>query len=89
MEFAWVPDSLVESGLEADEWVRAALESCGGRGGGMPGNAQRQAQECNNVSAVVNAANDFADLKVEANFALHAERNLEKYVPPTCSVADD
>lgn len=69
MAFASVPNSLVESGLKADEWVRVALESCGGRGGGKPGNAQGQAQECNDVSAVFAAANAFAEMKVKANVA--------------------
>ena len=64
MAFALVPDSLVEDGLKADEWVRAALESCGGRGGGKPGNAQGQAKECSDVDAVVGAANAFAGSKV-------------------------
>merc|ERR1712003_433738 len=46
MVFALVPDSLVDCGLKADEWVRGTLEVCGGRGGGKPGSAQGQAQEC-------------------------------------------
>ncbi|CAB9513285.1 Alanine--tRNA ligase [Seminavis robusta] len=61
--FAIVPDSLVEAGLKADEWIRATLETCGGRGGGKPGNAQGQAQECTDVGAVIDAANSFAESK--------------------------
>lgn len=61
--FAIVPDSLVDTGLKADEWIRATLESCGGRGGGKPGNAQGQAQECSDVNAVIEAANSFAEAK--------------------------
>ena len=63
MAFAFVPDSLVEDGFKADEWIRSTLESCGGRGGGKPGNAQGQAQECSDVDAVIAAANSFADSK--------------------------
>jgi alanyl-tRNA synthetase len=65
MAFAFVPDSLVEAGFKADDWVRSALESCGGRGGGKPDNAQGQAKECANVAAVIDAANAFAASKVE------------------------
>jgi alanyl-tRNA synthetase len=65
MAFALVPDSLVEVGLKADEWIRATLESCGGRGGGKPANAQGQAKECNDVDFVMNAANAFAEGKVK------------------------
>ena len=65
MAFACVPDSLVSEGLKADEWVRASLSICGGRGGGKPGNAQGQAKECKDVDAVVQAAQEFADEKVK------------------------
>jgi alanyl-tRNA synthetase len=66
MAFAVVPDILVDSGFQADEWVRSAMESCNGRGGGKPGNAQAQATECSDVDAVIKAANQFAASKVEA-----------------------
>jgi len=66
MCFAIVPDSLVEEGFKADVWVRAALESCGGRGGGKPGSAQGQAQQCSDVDAVINVANEFASESVGA-----------------------
>lgn len=66
MAFSVVPDALVESGLKADEWIRATLEVCGGRGGGKPGNAQGQAPECGDVDAVFAAAEGFASSKVEA-----------------------
>jgi alanyl-tRNA synthetase len=61
MAFALVPDALVSVGLKADEWVRVALESCGGRGGGKPSSAQGQAKECPDVEAVISAAESFAD----------------------------
>uniref|UniRef100_A0A7S1YSQ0 Alanine--tRNA ligase n=4 Tax=Ditylum brightwellii TaxID=49249 RepID=A0A7S1YSQ0_9STRA len=66
MCFAVVPDSLVADGFKADAWVRAALESCGGRGGGKPGSAQGQAQECSDVDAVIAVANEFANESVGA-----------------------
>ena len=66
MAFCFVPDELVEAGLKADEWIRATLESCGGRGGGRPSSAQGQAQKCDNVEAVMEAANAFAVEKVKA-----------------------
>jgi alanyl-tRNA synthetase len=61
MAFALVPDSLASGGLKADEWVQAALESCGGRGGGKPISAQGQAKECPDVQAVVSAAESYAE----------------------------
>jgi alanyl-tRNA synthetase len=64
LAFALVPDSLIESGLKADEWIRAALEPVNGRGGGKPANAQGQAQQCVDVSQVVDAATAFALQKV-------------------------
>jgi len=64
MAFACVPESLVESGLKANEWVLAAVDVCGGRGGGKPDNAQGQAQECSDVDAVMAAASSFAQEKV-------------------------
>ncbi|KAL3912205.1 MAG: hypothetical protein SGILL_006977 [Bacillariaceae sp.] len=69
MAFALVPESLVESGLKADEWVRGTLEVCGGRGGGKPGNAQGQAPNCDDVDAVMTAAKSFAESKVGAEIS--------------------
>ena len=60
LAFALVPPELVEAGMKADDWIRAALEPCGGRGGGKPGNAQGQAKECSDVAAVEEAAAAFA-----------------------------
>lgn len=64
--FAIVPDSLVEQGFQANNWVLAALESCGGRGGGKPGSAQGQAKSCSDVKAVVDAAHSFAQKELSA-----------------------
>jgi alanyl-tRNA synthetase len=69
MAFALVPDSTVETGLKADEWILSTMEVCGGRGGGRPGNAQGQAPECSDVDAVVAAAENFADSKVGSEVA--------------------
>ena len=66
MAFAIVPDALVESGLKADDWVRATLEVCGGRGGGRPANAQGQAPECDNIDAVIEASEKFLSEKIGA-----------------------
>ena len=60
LAFALVPPELVEAGMKADDWIRAALEPCGGRGGGKPGNAQEQAKECSDVAAVEGVAAAFA-----------------------------
>ena len=64
MAFAVVPESLVDGGLKADEWVRSTLEVAGGRGGGKPGNAQGQAPKCDNVEEVLKAASNFAGEKL-------------------------
>mmetsp|Transcript_9423 Transcript_9423/g.28124 ORF Transcript_9423/g.28124 Transcript_9423/m.28124 type:complete len:994 (+) Transcript_9423:288-3269(+) len=64
LAFALVPDSLVDCGLKADEWVRGTLEVCGGRGGGRPSNAQGQAPQCSDVDAVIAASESFAAGKV-------------------------
>mmetsp|Transcript_19641 Transcript_19641/g.28904 ORF Transcript_19641/g.28904 Transcript_19641/m.28904 type:complete len:1006 (-) Transcript_19641:88-3105(-) len=66
LAFASVPDALVDSGLKADEWVRATLEVCGGRGGGRPSNAQGQAPECTNVDEVIAACEKFVADKIGA-----------------------
>jgi alanyl-tRNA synthetase len=64
--FAMVPESLIDSGLKADEWIAKTLDICGGRGGGKSGNAQGQASTCLNVDDVIKAAKEFADSMVNA-----------------------
>lgn len=66
MAFAQVPDTLVKEGFKADDWIRAALESSGGRGGGRPTNAQGQAKECSDVNKILSAASEFAASTVHA-----------------------
>jgi alanyl-tRNA synthetase len=66
LAFAVVPDAVTtSSGLEAQEWVLAALQGCNGRGGGRSGTAQAQAPSCNDVSEVYSAAKLFASSKIE------------------------
>lgn len=60
MAFAVVPEAMAADGFKADDWVRATLAVCGGRGGGKPVSAQGQAAECPDIDAVVEAANAFA-----------------------------
>ena len=67
MAFCIVPDAIMGDGqLNANEWVKAALESCGGRGGGKPGSAQGQAGACSDIEAVLAEANSFATEKLGA-----------------------
>eukprot|EP00977_Amphora_coffeiformis_P027355 scaffold34606_cov192-Amphora_coffeaeformis.AAC.1 len=68
MAFAIVPDSLTTT-LKANEWVLAALEPAGGRGGGKSGSAQGQAKECADVEAIMGAAKMFAEKAVKAAVA--------------------
>lgn len=49
-----------QSGLNADEWLRAALEACGGRGGGRPTSAQGQAASAAEMDKAIAAAKSFA-----------------------------
>ena len=67
MCFAVVPPAMVEAGLKADDWLRATLAECGGRGGGRPENAQGQAAECDDIDAVVAASNAFAYEKIDSS----------------------
>eukprot|EP00594_Rhizosolenia_setigera_P002189 CAMPEP_0178953316 /NCGR_PEP_ID=MMETSP0789-20121207/8353_1 /TAXON_ID=3005 /ORGANISM="Rhizosolenia setigera, Strain CCMP 1694" /LENGTH=992 /DNA_ID=CAMNT_0020634565 /DNA_START=184 /DNA_END=3162 /DNA_ORIENTATION=- len=62
--FAVVPTELTEQGLKANEWVQETLKTIGGRGGGRPENAQGQAQECDDVDAVISDASKFAGEKL-------------------------
>lgn len=66
LAFAIVPDSLVESGFKANEWLKASLDPAGGRGGGRPTNAQGQAPNCENISDIISASEAFASDKVGA-----------------------
>ncbi len=57
---AKVPDSLIKRGLKAGDWVRAASEACGGKGGGKPDSAQGGGTGASKAGLVNEAASDFA-----------------------------
>lgn len=61
--FANVPDRQQADGFKANEWVLAALEPVGGRGGGRAGMAQGQARDCTDVSPIAEAASNYATAK--------------------------
>lgn len=48
-----------KNGLKADEWLRAALEACGGRGGGRATSAQGQAADAGEMGKGMAAAEAF------------------------------
>lgn len=48
-----------QGGLKADEWLRAALDVCGGRGGGRATSAQGQAADAANMEKGIEAAKAF------------------------------
>ena len=64
--YAIVPDSMVAQGFHADDWVKAALANCGGRGGGKANSAQGQAKECSDIENVVSEGNSYANNAVGA-----------------------
>jgi len=57
---AKVPDSLIKRGLKAGDWVRAASEACGGKGGGKPDSAQGGGTGARRSGIVNDAASEFA-----------------------------
>ena len=57
---AKVPDSLIKRGLKAGDWVRAASEACGGKGGGKPDSAQGGGTGASKAGLVNEATSDFA-----------------------------
>ncbi|MBL0920836.1 MAG: alanine--tRNA ligase [Phycisphaerales bacterium] len=61
---AGVPQSLVGRGLKAGEWVKAASEACGGKGGGRPDSAQGGGTQPERVDEAVRAATDYAASKM-------------------------
>jgi len=60
---AVVPKAL-EGKLSAKDWVNAALEPCGGKGGGKPGRAQGAARDPTNAAQCVDAGKAFAASKL-------------------------
>lgn len=59
LAFARVPDTMVSRGLQANEWLAAALEPLGGRGGGKSGSAQGQAPTSAELGTAKEAAAEF------------------------------
>jgi len=59
-----VPKGLIEKGLKAGDWVRAAAEACGGKGGGRPDSAQGGGTDPSKVKDAIKAAEAFAREKV-------------------------
>jgi len=59
-----VPKGLIDRGLKAGDWVRAAAEACGGKGGGRPDSAQGGGTDPAKVGAAVDSARKFAAEKL-------------------------
>lgn len=57
---AWVPDAQIKLGLKAGDWIRAAAEACGGKGGGKPNQAQGGGTEPSKVADALRAAEALA-----------------------------
>ena len=61
---ASVAQDLVKSGFKAGDWVRAAAEACGGKGGGRPDSAQGGGTEPAKLPDAISAAEAFAAARV-------------------------
>ena len=59
---AAVPPALTSS-MDAKDWVNAALDQCGGKGGGKADRAQGAAKDASAFPAALQAATDFAAAK--------------------------
>lgn len=57
---AKVPKEVIALGLKAGDWIKAAAEACGGRGGGKPDSAQGGGTEPGKVGAAERAAREHA-----------------------------
>ncbi len=57
---AGVPKPLIDAGLKAGEWVRAAAIACGGSGGGRPDSAQAGGKDPAKAPEALEAAQAFA-----------------------------
>jgi alanyl-tRNA synthetase len=57
---AVVPEALIKRGLKAGDWVKAAAEACGGKGGGKPDNAQGGGADVSKLKETLSAARTFA-----------------------------
>ena len=63
---AVVPEGLIKRGLNAGDWVKAAAEACGGKGGGKPDTAQGGGTDVGKLREAVAAAQTFAVKKTQA-----------------------
>mmetsp|Transcript_23994 Transcript_23994/g.42834 ORF Transcript_23994/g.42834 Transcript_23994/m.42834 type:complete len:1188 (-) Transcript_23994:165-3728(-) len=63
LAYAGVPNDMTDK-LKATEWVSAALTVLGGKGGGKPNNAQGQGAQIEKVDDAMEAAVQFAALKL-------------------------
>ena len=61
-----VPAGLQAKGLKAGDWVRAAAEACGGKGGGRPDFAQAGGKDPSRLPDALRIAKAFAAGRVEA-----------------------
>ena len=60
-----VPAGLQAKGLKAGDWVRAAAEACGGKGGGRPDFAQAGGKDPSRLPDALRIAKAFAAGRVE------------------------
>jgi alanyl-tRNA synthetase len=59
-----VPKVMQDKGLKAGDWVRAAAEACGGKGGGRPDFAQAGGKEPARLPEALRAAKAFAGARI-------------------------
>ena len=59
-----VPKAMQDKGLKAGDWVRAAAEACGGKGGGRPDFAQAGGKEPARLPEALRAAKAFAGARI-------------------------
>ena len=58
---AKVPQTLIEAGLKAGDWVKATAQACGGGGGGRPDSAQAGGKDPARIDEAMTAARDHAE----------------------------
>lgn len=58
------PQAVMDRGLNAKEWAAAALQACGGKGGGRPNQAQGKSKEVERLPEGIAVAEKFAAEKL-------------------------